>query len=128
MEKIKVGICACSNGIRKEHLDQIDKLKSVLEELNCIPVLSPNIVCIDNEYSGTDKDRADDLMAFYKDESIKAIFDISGGDLANGILKYLDFDVIQNSSKFFYGYSDLTTVINAIYTKTKKESVLYPRV
>ena len=64
-------------------------------------------------------------MRFYEDDSIEAIYDISGGDLANGVLKYLDFDVIANSGKRFWGYSDLTTVINAIYTMTGKSSVLY---
>ena len=53
------------------------------------------------------------------------IFDISGGDLANEILPYLDYDLIAKSGKEFWGYSDLTTVINAIYAKTEKSSVLY---
>lgn len=64
-------------------------------------------------------------MDFYRDDEIKGIFDISGGDIANGILPYLDYDVIADSSKLFWGYSDLTTVLNAIYTKTGKISVLY---
>ena len=64
-------------------------------------------------------------MKFYKDDEIKGIFDISGGDVANGILPYLDYDVIASSSKMLWGYSDLTTVINAIYKKTGKASVLY---
>ncbi len=50
---------------------------------------------------------------------------ISGGDVANSILPYLDYDIIANSSKMFWGYSDLTTIINAIYQKTGKTSVLY---
>ncbi len=64
-------------------------------------------------------------MHFYQDDTIKAIFDISGGDLANEILPYLDFSIISKSDKLFWGYSDLTTIINAIYTKTQKPSVLY---
>ena len=64
-------------------------------------------------------------MSFYKDAEIKGIFDISGGDVANGILPYLDYDVIANSPKIFLGYSDLTTVLNAIYQKTGRASVLY---
>jgi muramoyltetrapeptide carboxypeptidase LdcA involved in peptidoglycan recycling len=64
-------------------------------------------------------------MRFYQDDYINAIYDISGGDLANGVLKYLDWNVIAGANKTFWGYSDLTTVINAIYTKTGKSSVLY---
>ena len=45
--------------------------------------------------------------------------------MSNELLPYLDFEVIRNSEKSFYGYSDLTTILNAIYAKTGKEAVLY---
>lgn len=64
-------------------------------------------------------------MNFYRDDEIRAIFDVSGGDIANEILPYLDFDSIAQSDKMFWGYSDFTTIINAIYAKTGKPSVLY---
>ncbi len=64
-------------------------------------------------------------MELYEKEDVKAVFDISGGDIANEILPYLDFDVIKNHPKAFWGYSDLTTIVNAVYTKTGYEGVLY---
>ena len=64
-------------------------------------------------------------MKLYTDPAITSIFDISGGDMSNELLPYLDFEVIRSSEKKFYGYSDLTTILNAIYTKTGKEAVLY---
>jgi len=88
-------------------------------------VFAEHIYAKKDSFSGTDKERAEDLMSFYKDDSIEAIYDISGGDLANGILKFLDWDLIANTDKTFWGYSDLTTIINAIFTKTGKTSVLY---
>ena len=54
-----------------------------------------------------------------------SIYDISGGDIANQLLPHLDFDSVAKSKAVFWGYSDLTTIINAIYTLTGKESVLY---
>ena len=89
------------------------------------PVFSDSIYEKDGPFSGTAKERAEALMDFYRDEEIKGIFDISGGDLANGVLPYLDYEVIAGSSKLFWGYSDLTTIINAIYHKTGRPSVLY---
>ena len=93
--------------------------------MNIETVLSPHIMRTIDEYSGTDRERAEDLMNFYRDDEVQAIYDISGGDLANGVLRFLDFDLIAGSDKTFWGYSDLTTVINAIYTMTGKSSVLY---
>ena len=121
----KVGIVCCSNGQAKENQNKIEKLNERLLALGLYPVLSPFIFEKQNAAAGTARERAGALMDFYENEEIKAIFDISGGDIANEILPYLDFGAIAKTDKMFWGYSDLTTVINAIYTKTQKASVLY---
>ena len=123
--KMKVGIAACSNGHNKDREPQIKDIADVLSTFGIESVLAEHIVEKVEVFSGTDEERAADLMRFYRDDSIDAIYDISGGDLANGVLRYLDFDTIADSDKTFWGYSDLTTVINAIYAKTGKSSVLY---
>lgn len=121
----KVGIVCCSNGQKASYLTDINMLKEVLVKLGLVPVFSSFIYEKDNIFSGTAFERANALMNFYVDDEISAIFDISGGDIANEILTYLDFDIISRSDKLFWGYSDLTTVINAIYTKTGHSSILY---
>lgn len=121
----KVGIVCCSNGQLKEYQESVEMLEKVLLDMGLIPVFSDYIYARDSIYSGTAAERAEALMNFYKNEEIRAIFDISGGDIANEILPYLDFEVIARTDKQFWGYSDLTTIINAIYAKTGKPSVLY---
>ncbi|SEL56581.1 Muramoyltetrapeptide carboxypeptidase LdcA (peptidoglycan recycling) [Butyrivibrio sp. ob235] len=122
---MKVGLSACSDGHIKEWEYQVDELVQALKGFGIEALLAPHIKAKVDDFSGTDEERAADLMRLYEDDSIEAIYDISGGDLANGVLKYLDFDVIARSDKVFWGYSDLTTIINAIYTMTGKPSVLY---
>lgn len=122
---MRVGISACSDGQFIEWKKQNEELKAFIGELGIEAVFAEHIYAQKDSFSGTDKERAEDLMSFYKDDSIEAIYDISGGDLANGILKYLDWNLIANTDKTFWGYSDLTTIINAIFTKTGKTSVLY---
>lgn len=121
----KIGIVCCSNGQRCTYAEKIKLLENTLTDIGVQPVFSDYIYEKNNIFSGTAEERANALLDFYKDDDIKTIFDISGGDVANGILSYLDYDVIANSSKVFWGYSDLTTVINAIYKKTGKASILY---
>lgn len=121
----KIGIVCCSNGQKWLHTENIKYLENTLIDIGLQPVFSDYIYEKESIFSGTAKERANALMRFYQDDEIKGIFDISGGDVANGILPYLDFDIIANSSKLFWGYSDLTSVINAIYQKTGKASVLY---
>lgn len=132
----KVAIVCCSNGQSLSKKKEIENLKVILEEMGLIPVFSKYIYQkisleeVENNLkgfpeSGSPLEKARELMEFYEDASIKVIFDISGGDLANTILPYLDYERIASVKKQFWGYSDLTTVINAIYTKTQKVSVLY---
>ncbi|MBR0153130.1 MAG: LD-carboxypeptidase [Lachnospiraceae bacterium] len=122
---MKVGISACSNGHPKEWQPQIEKLVQELRAFGVEAVLAGHVLAETDEFSGSDQERADDLMRLYRDDSIKAIYDISGGDLANGVLDHLDYELIGRSKKEFWGYSDLTTVINAIYAMTGRPSVLY---
>lgn len=121
----RIGIVCCSNGQKQAYVDKIKLLENTLLEIGLQPVFSDCIYERKNVFSGTTMERVSALMSFYKDEGIKGIFDISGGDVANGILPYLDYKMIADSSKLYWGYSDLTTVINAIYAKTGRSSVLY---
>ena len=123
--KEKVAIVACSNGLIEKQKETIEKLSELLMGINMIPILSKHIYVEKSVFSGTGKERTESLMECYRNPEIQRIYDVSGGDLANEILPYLDYEVIQKSDKQFWGYSDLTTVINAIYTKTGKSSVLY---
>ena len=64
--------------------------------------------------AGTDVDRANDLLDFFKDDEVDAIFCSQGGYGSARILKYLDFDIIRNNPKIFIGYSDITSLHLAI--------------
>lgn len=121
----KAGIVCCSNGLSAERKEDVQKLVSALTKIGITPVMSEYIYTRSAVFSGTGRERAQALMRFYEDNEVRAIFDISGGDIANEILPYLDFDVIQAHPKQFWGYSDLTSIINAVYAMTGCEGVLY---
>lgn len=121
----KVGIVCCSNGLGQEQKETVAKLTMVLNEMALSPILSSYLLSKHEVFSGSGAERAQTLMDFYQEDKIQAIFDISGGDIANEILPYLDFSVIANVKKQLWGYSDLTTLLNAIYAKTGNTGVLY---
>lgn len=121
----KAAIVCCSNGQPRSGSDRIDRLEQTLLQLGVVPVLSDCMYAEDSVFGASGEERARCLMDFYRDDEIKMIFDISGGDIANEILPYLDFELIAKSGKSFWGYSDLTTVLNAVYAKTGRPSVLY---
>ena len=120
----KVAFVSVSNG-RSDH-QNTELTAQIVRETGLEPVLSPYIYRTkDRLYSAPAQVRAENLMQYYRDSSIKAIFDVGGGDLANQILEFLDFGVIGSSGKEFWGFSDLSTMVNAIYAKTGRPSWLY---
>ena len=121
----KIGIVCCSDGFNRAYEGEIEELHRILADMGIESVISPFLYARDGVASGTAEERAKAVMDFYLDDTIDAICDISGGDIANGILPYLDYSVIAKMDKQFWGYSDLTTVLNAIYARTGKFSVLY---
>ncbi len=122
---MKAGLVSCSNGQHPQQQEKINQLIRILEKMGMECVQAEHLYARDGVFGGTPKERAQDLMAVYNDGSIHAIYDVSGGDIANEVLGYLDYGKIADADKMFWGYSDLTTVINAIYAKTGKASVLY---
>ena len=121
----KAAIVACSNARQLKYRQETEDLTAFLQSVGIHPELSDCIYSDDGVFSGTPRERAAQLMKMFKDPEIEEIYDISGGDVANQILDELDYGAIADSKATFWGYSDLSTVINAIYTMTGKESVLY---
>nr|NLD40433.1 LD-carboxypeptidase [Actinomycetales bacterium] len=76
-------------------------------------------------HAGSDRERASALMRAFADPGIKAVFDISGGDLANGVLHHLDWDVIRANPKPYAGYSDLSTHLGAFLAETGRPQIYW---
>lgn len=116
----KIALVANSNPLSRAKKNDVEHLVSVLSEFGLESVVSPLLF---KESSGQKK--ATWLNQMYAQSEIKGIFDLSGGDLANECLSYLDYDLIKNQMKPFFGYSDLTTILNSLYQQSGKKSYLY---
>ena len=76
-----------------------------------------------------DRARLEKLEVVLKDMSLVPVFSTyvyeEKFDLANEVLDYLDYEIICKNNKPFFGYSDLTTVLNVITKKTQQATYLY---
>lgn len=114
----KIGIISCSNGLSIKNKNIIDELKLNLKSLDIEMVEGDTLYAKEyNLFSGTGEEKARALEKLFLDKDIKMIFDIYGGDLANEVLDFLDFNLIKENPKPFFGYSDLTVLLNAIYSQ-----------
>ena len=121
----KVALVALSNALSLQMKEKIGELSRVLEEMGLIPICSEYLYQKESVRGATARLKARELEAFYNEESIQAIFDVSGGDIANEVLCELDFEKLIGKNKSFWGYSDLTTIVNAFYQKLKTPACLY---
>lgn len=136
----RVGLVANSDGLTSRDLAEFTSLLSALEEMGLQPVESPHLFASDlaltshpgptsqhhpdalirhdHAHPAPDADRARALEDLFLAPDVKAIFDVSGGDLVGGVLSHLDLDVVAANPKPLFGYSDLTVLLNALHPLT----------
>jgi muramoyltetrapeptide carboxypeptidase len=68
--------------------------------------------------AGQDRDRAEDVNAMFRRKDVDGIIAIRGGWGCLRMIPYLDYAMIRRHPKIIMGYSDITTILNAIYTRT----------
>lgn len=84
-------------------------------------------VCKPQGYlAGSDKERAQALMAAWKNPEVKAIWCVRGGYGTPRILDLLDYDWIRKHPKILIGMSDITALHHAIQLKTGLVTFLGP--
>ena len=123
--KTTVGITACSDALDIKRKEQVESLEAELIEMGCTIKKSPYLFANGTPFSTCAEEKGRILNDLFRDGSVRDIFDISGGDLANEVIPYIDIAAVSGSNARFWGYSDLTSIINAIYAKTGRASVLY---
>lgn len=72
------------------------------------------------------KARAKDINDAFLDPQISGIITILGGYSSVHILEFLDFENIKNNPKLFCGYSDVTALNTALFTKSGLVTVSGP--
>lgn len=76
----------------------------------------------DRFLAGTDQERAEDIMTFFSDNTVKALIVTGGGAGSIRTLPYLDYSVIKGNPKPIIGFSDTTSLQLGIYHKTGNQS------
>ena len=113
-----IGVVAPSNPIINENIEEINRAKQIIESKGFKVKFSKNLFSNTNGYSATALEKAQDINAMFLDKEVKMIWCAKGGENSNTVLDYLDYEIIRNNPKIICGYSDITSLTNAIYQKT----------
>ena len=77
-----------------------------------------NIEESDESRSSSIKSRVDDLHEAFTDKNVRAVLTVIGGFNSNQMLEDIDWELIRKNPKILCGFSDITALNNAIFTKT----------
>lgn len=113
-----IGVIAPSNTIDIDDNEYIEKSSKLFEDLGFKIKLGQYISSHTLGYSATPQEKAQDIHNMFADSEIKAIFCVKGGENSNTVFDYLDYEFIKNNPKILCGFSDLTSITNAITAKT----------
>ena len=96
----------------------VNSFTQVLQKLGFKVVLGKSLEKRHGYFAGTDEERANELNAFFANQEVRAVFCAKGGWGSSRLLELLNFNRIRENPKILMGFSDITTLLNAIYSKT----------
>jgi len=89
-----------------------------LEGLGLRLSFSTNAEVMDRFDSSPIEARVSDLHEAFADPGVRGILTTLGGYNSNGLLGYLDYDLIRANPRIFCGFSDIKALATAIYART----------
>jgi muramoyltetrapeptide carboxypeptidase len=97
---------------------QIETFSTILKGFGFNIILGRTLKEKHGYFAGTDEVRAKELNDLFADKKIKGIFCMKGGWGCARLLDKLDYKIIKENPKVLIGFSDITTLLIAITTKT----------
>lgn len=112
----KVGLIA--PGSRPASAAVVARGQRLVSEMGFEPVVGEHVLDAYGFMAGSDTQRLNDFRKFIDDDSIAAIFCITGGYGALHLAPYLDYAAVAAKPKLIVGCDDNTILLNAIHSLT----------
>lgn len=113
-----IGVIAPSNYIEKDDLEYINASIALMEVSGFKVKFGKYVFENTLGYGTSPEKRATDINWAFKDDEVKAIMCVKGGEDSNTTLDYIDYEMIKKHPKIICGFSDNTSILNAIHEKT----------
>lgn len=115
MKKKEIRIIAASGKLNMSE----DDIKYIKSKLNKYTITFGKNINNSSEYDCPSiNERKEDLEEAFKDKSVDIVMIARGGFFSNQLLDIIDYEIMKNNPKIIIGFSDATTLLNAIYNQT----------
>ncbi|SEB19601.1 muramoyltetrapeptide carboxypeptidase [Thalassobacillus cyri] len=111
----KIGVIAPAS---PPNIDQMYQAFPFIESLGLEVVLGNHVKDVYGYLAGKDEDRLSDFHAMFRNPDIKGIFCAGGGYGTGRIAGKIDYKLVKENPKPFWGYSDITYLHTAIRQQT----------
>lgn len=116
MKKFEIRVVSSSGKLNMNEED-INYIKSKFKDYDI--TFSKHVNKSSLEYNCPSiEERKEDIEDAFLDPNVKAIMIARGGFFSNQLLDEIDYNIIKSNPKIIIGFSDATTLLNAIYCKT----------
>ncbi|MFD1929637.1 LD-carboxypeptidase [Sporosarcina siberiensis] len=89
-------------------LENLERALLFLEELGLKYKMGKHVEKRNGHLAGTDKERLEDLHTMFEDDEVKGIICAGGGYGSARFAQQIDFQLMMENPKVFWGYSDIT--------------------
>ncbi|MGG3467426.1 LD-carboxypeptidase [Neobacillus pocheonensis] len=110
-----VGVIAPASPPNQENLE---RGIGFLKDLGLNVKVGKHVSRIHGYLAGSDENRLEDFHEMFADPDVKAIICACGGYGTGRLAEQIDYDLIKNNPKIFWGYSDITFLHTAIRQQT----------
>lgn len=107
----------CPSG-RPHNPAAINRAKAIVEQMGFKPVAGKNALKIFGTMAGTDEERLSDFHEALSDDSIAAIFCVTGGYGALHLVDKIDWEKFKQNPKVLVGSDDNSHILLAAHAKT----------
>jgi len=108
---------------RKISAEELAPAIAILENWGLTVKLGRNIFAAQNQFAGSDKQRAVDYQDMLDDKDVKAIISTRGGYGTVRIIDKLNFTLFKKNPKWIIGYSDVTVMHSHVHTNLGTETL-----
>jgi muramoyltetrapeptide carboxypeptidase len=122
----EIRVIAPSDSWKAKREDSYARAQKRFEEAGYKISFGTNVKSILHLGTASAELRAKDFNNAFADKNVSAIIALHGGFSANEILPLINWDIVKNNPKPYFGYSDNTVLVNAIFAKTGNTAYLGP--